>query len=44
VVSDEHAEWSYRIEYILKSKQTGRNNVKEYEGLPNKLVICRPSR
>jgi len=43
VTIDVYAEWSYRIEYMLKSRDTGRNGIWKYKGLPNKLVILRPS-
>jgi len=43
VVIDDYAEWSYRMEYILESRDAGRNGIQKYKGLPNKLVILRPS-
>jgi len=43
MVSDDYAEWSYRLEYMLKSRDTGRKGIQKYKGLPDKLVIIRPS-
>lgn len=43
MVIDDYAEWSCRIEYILESRDTGRNGIQKYKGLPSKLVILRPS-
>lgn len=43
MVIDDYAEWSYRMEYILESRDAGRNGIQKYKGLPNKLVILRPS-